>query len=65
MEQQMQAGGVDKRVTCILTSCGRQDLLEITLSSFFKHNTYNITEFYIYEDSGVTGINDHTNAFDG
>lgn len=59
MEQQMQAGGIDKRVTCILTSCGRQDLLEVTLSSFFKHNTYDIAEFYIYEDSGVAGINDH------
>ena len=47
MEQQLQAGGV----TCILTSCGRFDLLRITLDSFFKFNTYDIAEFYIYEDS--------------
>ncbi len=47
-----------KEVTCILTSCGRPDLLEITLDSFFKFNTYPIKEFYIYEDSGIWGIND-------
>lgn len=45
-------------VTCILTSCGRQDLLQITLESFFNFNTYPIKEFYIYEDSGIKGIND-------
>lgn len=43
----MQAGGV----TVILTSCGRFDLLRITLESFFKFNTYDIAEFIIYEDS--------------
>jgi len=48
-----------KKVTCILTSCGRQDLLAITLESFFKFNTYPIHEFFIYEDSGCAGINDH------
>jgi len=37
-------------VTCILTSCGRFDLLRITLESFFKHNTYDVKEFWIYED---------------
>lgn len=41
-----------KEVTCILTSCGRFDLLAITLESFFKYNTYDIKEFYIYEDNG-------------
>ena len=40
-------------VTAILTSCGRFDLLRITLDSFFKFNTYDIPEFYIYEDSGL------------
>lgn len=40
-------------VTCILTSCGRFDLLAVTLSSFFKHNTYDISEFITYEDSGL------------
>lgn len=45
-------------VTCILTSCGRQDLLDTTLFSFFKYNTYPIKEFWIYEDSGIPGVND-------
>lgn len=49
MEQQLQAAGV----TCILTSCGRFDLLKITLESFLKYNTYDIADFYIYEDSGL------------
>ena len=49
MEQQLQAGGV----TCILTSCGRFDLLKITLDSFLKYNTYDIADFFIYEDSGL------------
>jgi len=40
-----------KEVTCILTSCGRFDLLRRTLDSFFLHNTYDIKEFWIYEDS--------------
>lgn len=53
---------MQKEVTCILTSCGRQDLLEITLSSFFKYNTYPIKEFYIYEDSGIKGVNDKLKA---
>jgi hypothetical protein len=41
-----------KEVTCILTSCGRFDLLAVTLETFFKFNEYPIKEFYIYEDSG-------------
>lgn len=45
-------------VTCLLTSCGRQDLLAVTLETFFKFNTYPIKEFWIYEDSGIAGIND-------
>lgn len=49
---------MSKEVTCILTSCGRQDLLEITLDSFLKFNEYPIKEYLIYEDSGVAGIND-------
>lgn len=40
-------------VTVILTSCGRFDLLRRTLESFFIHNTYDIADFYIYEDSGL------------
>jgi len=45
-------------VTCLLTSCGRQDLLERTIDSFLKMNTYDIKEFWVYEDSGIEGVND-------
>ncbi len=45
-------------ITVILTSCGRQDLLQQTINSFLLRNTYHITEWWIYEDSGVPGIND-------
>lgn len=38
-------------VTLVLTSCGRMDLLEKTLDSFFKFNTYPIERFLITEDS--------------
>lgn len=38
-------------VTVVLTSCGRIDLLEKTLDSFFKFNTYPIERFIITEDS--------------
>lgn len=39
-------------VTIVITSCGRTDLLEQTLYSFFKFNTYPITKVIIVEDSG-------------
>lgn len=38
-------------VSFVLTSCNRFDLLEETLISFFKHNTYPIEEYIIIEDS--------------
>jgi hypothetical protein len=40
-----------KEVTFVLTSCGRVDLLEKTLDSFFKFNTYPIDRYIITEDS--------------
>ncbi len=42
---------IQKEVTFALTSCGRPDLLERTLDSFFKHNTYPITRYKIIDDS--------------
>lgn len=51
MEEQVQAGGIDKAVTVILTSCGRFDLLRITIESFLKFNTYHIKEFIVSDDS--------------
>lgn len=39
------------KITLVLTSCGRIDLLEQTLDSFFQWNDYPITEYIITEDS--------------
>ena len=39
-------------VTVVITACGRTDLLEQTLYTFFKFNTYPITKVIIVEDSG-------------
>lgn len=41
----------NNKVTFVLTSCKRFDLLEPTLRSFLKYNTYPIEEFIIIEDS--------------
>ena len=37
-------------VTVVVTSCGRQDLLEITLDSFLRHNSFPIEEIIVVED---------------
>lgn len=42
------------KVTVVVTSCGRFDLLQETLFSFFQHNTYPISQLIISEDSGLT-----------
>jgi hypothetical protein len=39
-------------ITFVLTSCGRFDLLEETLSSFFAQNTAPIARYLLIEDSG-------------
>ena len=38
-------------VSLVITSCGRFDLLERTLDSFFEYNTYPIKKVIITEDS--------------
>jgi hypothetical protein len=43
-----------KEVTLVITSCGRLDLLELTLKTFFHYNTYPITKTIIIDDSGKT-----------
>lgn len=40
----------------ILTSCGRHDLLEVTLASFFEHFDGKVNNFYIYEDYGYSNM---------
>ncbi len=42
-----------KEVTLIITSCNRLDLLEKTLISFNKFNTYPIKEYIIRDDSNL------------
>ena len=49
---------MNKKITFTLTSCGRPDLLERTLDSFFEYNTYQIEKFIISEDAAIVGIND-------
>lgn len=39
------------KITVVITSCGRIDLLKRTLDSFFKFNTYPIEKILITEDS--------------
>ena len=45
-------------VTLVITSCNRPELLERTLNSFIKYNTYPIKDTYIIDDSGIHGCND-------
>jgi hypothetical protein len=39
-------------VTLVVLSCGRFDLLKLTIDSFFDHNDYPIAEILVTEDSG-------------
>ena len=43
-------------VTFALTSCGRVDLLEKTLLSFLKYNTYPIDRYVMVDDSADTKV---------
>lgn len=44
-------------VTLVITSCNRPHLLEKTLESFVKYNTFPITCAYIIDDSGIINCN--------
>jgi glycosyl transferase family 2 len=43
-------------ITFVLTSCGRFDLLEETLSSFFRQNTALMARYLVIEDSGDDSV---------
>lgn len=43
-------------ITFVLTSCGRFDLLEETLTSFLAHNTAPIHRYLLIEDSGDDAV---------
>lgn len=49
------------KVSVILTSCGRPDLLEKTLRSFFEFNTYPIDTLFIHEDLNIS--DEYANGF--
>ena len=40
-----------RKITFVLTSCGRVELLNKTLESFFKFNDYKLEKMYLVEDS--------------
>lgn len=46
------------KVTLVITCCRRPQLLQKTLQSFLKYNTYPIEEAILIEDSELMGIND-------
>ena len=48
-----------KEITFVLTSCGRIDLLDKTLESFFKYNSYKCKELFLVEDSVNEEIYNH------
>ena len=45
---------MDGKVTVVLTSCNRSDLLQQTLNSFFEFNTCPIASFIVVEDGRAT-----------
>ena len=49
---------MSKDVTLVITSCNRPTLLELTLQSFVKFNTYPIARTIVIDDSGVIGCNE-------
>lgn len=51
-------GYMPNTVSLFLTSCNRPQLLQKTLESFVRYNTYPIEYGIIVEDSGIKGIND-------
>ncbi len=54
---------MNEKVTLLCTSCGRFDLLERTLRSFFALNVYPIQEIIINEDCGRFALYDLVKSF--
>jgi hypothetical protein len=42
---------MEEKITFVLTSCGRIDLLKQTIHSFLRYNTYPIERYIVIEDS--------------
>lgn len=49
---------MNKEVSLVITSCNRPNELFITLTSFFKFNTYPIKKIIIIDDSGINNCID-------
>ena len=47
------------KISFVLTSCGRTDLLDPTLDSFFKFNSYKIEKLFLVEDSVDQDVYEH------
>lgn len=52
-------------ITVVFTSCGRLDLLSITVESFLKYNTHPISKFIIIDNSGNQNIGPILNTMFG
>ena len=50
---------MQEKMTFVLTSCGRTDLLDKTLESFFIHNTFKFDELFLVEDSVDENVYSH------
>ena len=48
-----------EKVTFVLTSCGRVDLLDPTLESFLKKNSYRLDDLFLVEDSVDLNVYKH------
>ena len=42
---------MQEKMSFVITSCGRLDLLDKTLESFFKFNSYKFQDMFLIEDS--------------
>jgi len=50
---------MQEKMSFVITSCGRVDLLDKTLESFFKFNTYKFEKMFLIEDSVNQKVYDH------
>ena len=52
---------MNDKMSFLLTSCGRLDLLDRTLASFFKFNNFPLEELYLTEDSANQDVYNQIN----
>ena len=52
---------MNNKMSFLLTSCGRLDLLDRTLESFFKFNNFPLEELYLTEDSADQDVYEQIN----